>query len=233
MSVKEGKDYLYLVWKCELTRRQYIVGQLTKNGQYEFQYCEEIEDALKVGFAPLVSFKRLDKVYTCKELFPAFSSRLPDRKRKDIGRILEKYGLKEYDSYQLLKRSGARLPIDYLQFIDPILDFENEFEKTFYLAGVRHYLGCNGNSCSEAIRVTRGDEVFLKREADNPYDKNAIRVVNDQQDLLGYIPRYYSQAFVRFMEEKRILGCHVANVDKENCCDECIGVVLKVSNVKD
>lgn len=65
-------------------------------------------------------------MYKCEELFPVFSSRLPDRKRKDIKKILEKYGLKEYDSYQLLKRSGARLPIDNLQFVDPILNFEDE-----------------------------------------------------------------------------------------------------------
>lgn len=227
--MKNEKDYLYLIWKCDSTRRQYIIGQLTKNGQYEFQYCEEIEDALEAGFMPLVSFERLDQVYRCKELFPVFSSRLPDRKRKDIDKILEKYGLEEYDSYQLLKRSGARLPIDNLQFIDPILNFESEFEKTFYLAGARYYLGCKGNTCSEAVPVTQGDEVFLKREMDNPYDKNAICVVNEQQKLLGYVPRYYSKAFVRFMEEGRILGCHIVNVAKEKCCDECIAVVIKIS----
>ncbi len=36
MSVKDGKDYLYLIWKSEQTRNQYIIGQLTKNSQYEF-----------------------------------------------------------------------------------------------------------------------------------------------------------------------------------------------------
>ena len=30
--------------------------------------------------------------------------------------------MEEYDAYKLLKRSGARLPIDNLEFIDPILD---------------------------------------------------------------------------------------------------------------
>lgn len=233
MSIKDGKDYLYLIWKCASNRRQYIVGQLTKNGQYEFQYCEEIEEACKVGFTPLVSFERLDDVYKCEELFPVFASRLPDRKRKDINKILEKYGLKEYDSYQLLKRSGARLPIDNLQFIDPILDFEGEFEKTFYTAGTRHYLGCDGKQCTDAIRVTRGDEVFLEREKENLYDENAIRIVNEKRKLLGYVPRYYSQAFVKFIEEKRIKGCYVVNVEKENCCDECIGVLLKIGGMKD
>ena len=37
MAIKDGKDYLYLIWKCSSNRRQYIVGQLTKNGQYEFK----------------------------------------------------------------------------------------------------------------------------------------------------------------------------------------------------
>ena len=44
MSVKDGKDYLYLIWKCSSNRRQYIVGQLSKNGQYEFCYCEEFNE---------------------------------------------------------------------------------------------------------------------------------------------------------------------------------------------
>lgn len=231
MSIKDGKDYLYLIWKCEETRRQYIVGQLTKNGQYEFQYCEEIEEALKAGFSPLVSFEDLKQVYRRKELFPVFSSRLPDRKRKDINRILEKYGLEKYDSYQLLKKSGAKLPIDNIQFIDPILNFKDAFEKVFYLAGVRHYLECEGKMCPKEGQVTRGDEVFLEHEKDNPYDKNAIRVMDGHGRMLGYVPRYYAQAFIRFMEEKRVKGCHVVNVDMQKRCDECISVSVKISSV--
>ena len=204
MSVKEGKDYLYLIWKCEETRRQYIVGQLTRNGQYEFNYCEEIEEALKAGFKTLISFEDLNQIYTSKELFPVFSSRLPDRKRKDIDKILEKYGLQEYDSYQLLKRSGAKLPIDNIQFIDPILNFEEAFEKVFYLAGARHYLECKGKLCTKENRVTRGDEVFLQHEKENPYDSNAVCVKDVDDRVLGYVPRYYSKAILRFMGENRI-----------------------------
>ena len=79
----------------------------------------------------LVSFEKLDTVYKSEKLFPVFASMLPDRKRKDIGRILEKYGLDEYDAYQLLKKSGAKLPIDNLQFIDPILDYNGSLKKSF------------------------------------------------------------------------------------------------------
>lgn len=111
------KELLYLVWQCTSNGRQYIVGELSKNKQYEFCYCGEIEEAMKEGFKPLISFSKVDTVYRSEELFPAFSSRLPDRKRKDIDKILNRYGLNEYDSYELLKRSGAKLPIDNLQFV--------------------------------------------------------------------------------------------------------------------
>ncbi|MBU3181659.1 hypothetical protein [Clostridium psychrophilum] len=48
-------------------------------------------------------------------MFPAFSSRLPDKRRKDVKEILAKY-----DAFELLKKSGGKLPIDSLKFIDPI-----------------------------------------------------------------------------------------------------------------
>lgn len=111
------KEFLYLVWQCTSNGRQYIVGKLSKNKQYEFCYCEEIEEAIKNGFKPLISFNKIDTAYRSEELFPAFSSRLPDRKRKDIDKILKKYNLDEYDTYELLKRNGAKLPIDNLQFV--------------------------------------------------------------------------------------------------------------------
>lgn len=122
MSIKYGRDYIYLVWKAIKTRRQYIVGKLSKNGQFEFNYGFEVKEAIKNGFKLLISFEQIDKVYKSDILFPVFSSRLPDMKRKGIEKILSKYGLENYNDYKLLKRSGAKLPIDNLEFIDPILD---------------------------------------------------------------------------------------------------------------
>ena len=90
-------------------------------------------------------------------------------------------------------------------------------------------MGCDGVDCAKAIDVTRGDEVFFKREEDNEFDHNAIRVENDKAELLGYVPRYYAEAFVRLMEEGRVTACHVVNVDRNLSCDECIAVVIKIA----
>ena len=232
MSVKDGRDYLYLIWKCASNRRQYIVGQLSKNGQYEFRYGEEIEEAMEKGFMPLISFKKIDCVYKSKELFPAFSSRLPDRKRKDINRILKRYGLEKYDSYELLKRSGAKLPIDNLQFIDPILNFTESFKKKIYVAGTRHYLGCQGNNCFDAAKVILGESVILKRESENLYDKNAVQIYTQSGQLLGYIPRYYSEAFTEFIAENRVKKANILSIEKNKDCDECIKIEVNVSELK-
>ena len=120
-----------LIWKSGESRKQYIVGQLTKNSRYEFKYCEEIKEAMENGFVPLLCFPDLDKVYENERLFPIFSSRLPDKKRKNIQSILEKYGMETYDEYMLLKRSGARLPIDNFEFIDPILNADEDLTRIF------------------------------------------------------------------------------------------------------
>ena len=94
-------------------------------------------------------------------------------------------------------------------------------------------MDCEGEKCTETLLVTRGDEVFWNKKKITNTNKNAIRVVNEQRKLLGYVPRYYAQAFNKFIEEKRIRECHVVNVEKENCCDECICVLLKLNELKD
>ncbi len=228
MSVKDGKDFLYLIWKAEESRKQYIIGQLTKNGQYEFQYCEEAQDAIADGFTPLFCFRELDKVYKDEKLFPVFSCRLPDKKRKDIGDILKKYGMDEYDEYMLLKRSGARLPIDSLEFIDPILETDGKMTRIFFMAGVRHYLGCDGEECNDTLEITRGDEVFLKREPKNAYDSCAVQILNVLGKVLGYVPRYYSKGVCKLLKDGKKITCHIYNVDKSKNCNECIKVIMSI-----
>lgn len=228
MSKKNGKDYLYLIWKSTSEHRQYIVGQLTKNGKFEFCYGIQIEDAMSAGFKPLVSFPDITKTYYSECLFPAFSSRLPDKKRPDIETILERYDLKEYDEYNLLKKSGARLPIDTMEFIDPVFYVDEPFSRRFFIAGPRHYMSCKGDECKSRGIITRGDELFLERDFNNSYDEYAVRIVNKDRELLGFVPRYYSEAVAGIIDANKEYHCYVWMVSNEEICDECIKVELNV-----
>lgn len=136
--------------------------------------------------------------------------------------------MEKYDEYLLLKRSGARLPIDGLDFIDPILDVDKSVVRIFYVAGVRYYLDCDGGDCSKAIEVTRGDEVFLKRDLVNKYDEYAIQMLENSGKVIGYVPRYYSKSVAELLEKGNKIECHIYNVDKKSNCNECIKVIMRV-----
>lgn len=191
----DGRDLIYLIWKEPKSRRNYIVGQLSKNSQYEFSYGHEVEQAVKEGFELLISFDNIDKVYKNGTLFPTFTSRLPDKKRRGIEKILAKYGLQEYDEFELLKRSGARLPIDNLEFIDPVFEeHSGTIKRIFHIEGVRYCLGCEGENCNNALHLEVGDELIFEQNPDNEYDKNAIKIMDHKGNHVGFLPRYYSKS---------------------------------------
>ena len=234
MSRKDGRDYIYLIWKDPVSRRNYIVGQLSKNSQYEFSYGYEIKDAIAKGFKLLIPFDNINRVYKSDTLFPTFSSRLPDSKRKGIEKILKKYGLKEFDEYKLLKRSGARLPIDNLEFIDPILEeYNGEVKRVFHIAGVRYYVGCDGFSCNNAFHLEVGDRLNLELEQTNEFDKNAIKIMDIKGKHVGYLPRYYCEVVTRYLKEGATYECKVLEINKNMQCHECVKGKLEINiNVK-
>lgn len=230
MAKKNEKDYVYLIWKEPKTRKHFIIAKLSKNGKYEFEYAEGIDDALKVGFIPLIAFNNINEKYTSDRLFTSFSSRIPDRRRKDIKKILDKYGMSEYDEYKLLKLSGGRLPIDDLEFIDPIIDNgENPIERKFNVAGQRYYLGCNGENCNKSLDVKIGEDLILELEPNNKFDKFAIKICNKSNQLIGYIPRYYSKELCELINNGWKYTLTVLEVNKDKNCNECLKVNLHLN----
>jgi hypothetical protein len=228
MSKKNGRDYILLIWKEPKKRRNYIVGELSINGNYEFKYCDEIDKAIKDGFELVIPFDDIDKVYKRDILFPAFTSRLPDKKRRGIENILQKYELEEYDEYKLLKRSGAKLPIDNLEFIDPILENDIDFIREFYIQGIRYYNKCQGTDCLKEFSFELNKVLEFELEPNNKHDVNAVKIMcNDHH--IGYVPRYYSESLTKQLKKGNHYECRVIEINKHSNCDECVNVILKVS----
>ncbi|WIW70644.1 HIRAN domain-containing protein [Anaerosinus gibii] len=226
MSLKDGRDYLYLIWKEQESKRRYTVAELSKNAKYRFQYGHEIKLAMLAGFEPLIEFPDIDKIYESEALFSVFASRLPDPKRKGIDKILKKYNLQEYNAYELLKKSGARLPIDKLEFIDPILD-DAEQKRDVYIAGTSFHLGCKGDleHCSQAIRVLKGDILIFKMEPNNQYDEYAVQVLTQSNQLFGYLPRYLSKDISYLLVKNKNVICQVV---ENNYNADCIKVKITI-----
>lgn len=225
MSLKN--DFLYLVWKDPQTRRNFTIGKLSRGEGYAFQYCEEYSLAEEAGWGKLEAFPE-DQVYKSENMFPVFSSRLPDRKRRDIDKILEKYNLQEFDEFELLRKSGARLPIDTYEFINPIFPSDETIEREFFVMGIRHRATCNGVDCKMLPNVNPGDLLVLEEEPQNTYDPHAIRVLTKDGECLGYIPRYYSKSVHERLLKGTSYSCKVVEVQANHCCTECVKVKLNI-----
>lgn len=63
------------------------------------------------------------------------------------------------------------------------------------IVGVRYYNG----------HATIGEHVVLKREPNNPYDSNAIRVDNVMGHQIGHIPRTMAAKLAKYMDSKALL----------------------------
>ena len=215
-------NYLLLIWKDPETRRNYTVGKLTRGDFFTFQYYGEAENAEEAGWKLLGAFPTYQE-YRSNTMFPVFSSRLPDKKRRDIQNILEKYGLMEYDEFELLRRSGARLPIDTYEFIDPISPDDKEVEREFYITGIRYHSACQGSDCGALPGVKVGDILLLEEEPENAYDPMAIRVLTQEQEVLGYVPRYYNKAILARLHDGMVYSCKITEVNANmRNCSECL-----------
>lgn len=220
-------NFLYVIWKDPRSRRNYIIGKLLKSDGYTFEYCGEYEKAQEAGWELLDAFPE-EKLYKSKDLFAAFAGRLPDPKRKGIETILKKYGLDEFDGYELLRKSTGRLPIDTYEFIDPIFPEDETVQRDFYLMGIRHHAGCEGEDCSLKPEIKVGDELILKAEPDNPSDPFAIRVETQKGQMLGYIPRYYSESISGRLSKGMTYSCIAFEISSEAECETCLKVRLRI-----
>lgn len=224
--MKKNK-FLFLIWKDPATRRNFIVGKLCKGKKFTFEYCNEYELAEKHGWSKLEAFPEV-KTYENDSMFPVFASRLPDRKRTDIDKILAKYGLIEFDEFELLRKSEARLPIDTYSFIDPIFPEDETVCREFFIMGIRYNTLCEGKDCTLLPNVDVGDELIFDKEPNNKEDANAIRILTKENTILGYVPRYYNSAILERLNKGMTYSCKIVEIRRDQECSECVKVKLNI-----
>ena len=219
-------NYMYIIWTNPNTKRSYIVGKLgrTETGFF-FVYSDEYRDALNSGWIWIECFPE-DRRYESKVLFPVFQSRLPDRRRRDLPQILEKYELEEYDGYELLKNSGGRLPIDTYEFVDPVFDDDRTIERIFYLVVSHDSSSSSGAGHKDSPCLETGAELLLQREENSARDVYAVQVKTEEGEILGYIPHYYSRGVSDRLSRGMSYDCTVLDINQESNSEECVKVKL-------
>ena len=119
MERRINVEIMYLM-KSDRNGNKVLIGELGKSEKkYTFRYTPENADKPE-GFFKVPTFRDVDRVYTSDTLFLFFVNRLYDRARPDLPQLLEKHGLRDYDEWELLKATKARLLTDGYELAESI-----------------------------------------------------------------------------------------------------------------
>ena len=98
--------------KTDKEGNKVLIGELARsNNEYIFRYTPETPNKPE-GFIKVPTFKDKNMVYKSDSLFLFFANRLFDRARPDLPQLLNKYGLDDYNEWELLKATKAKLMTD-------------------------------------------------------------------------------------------------------------------------
>lgn len=78
-----------------------------------------------------------------------------------------------------------------------------------YIAGTTHL---DDKSVLEKIKV--GDMLSLQRE-DNKFDSNAILILNEEGEKLGYVPEKDNIVFARLMDAGKLLKAKISSISQK------------------
>ena len=102
-----------LFWS-DIEKNKYLLGELYKKDNiFYFEINEDgLKMALKHGCFGIGTINILEKTNKSDELFDFFKNRIPREDSPNIHEFLRSINLEEYDEYEILKRTGARLLTD-------------------------------------------------------------------------------------------------------------------------
>ncbi len=86
------------------------------------------------------------------------------------------------------------------------------------IVGIRHYAG----------KIELDGTFRCRREPGNEYDKNAIKIINEEGEQIGYLDRQTAKVLAPYMDDKSIrLRCDVTGEG-----DFCIPILVRIYQPK-
>tara|TARA_B100000242_G_C42931632_1_gene432062 strand:- start:536 stop:847 length:312 start_codon:yes stop_codon:yes gene_type:complete len=63
--------------------------------------------------------------------------------------------------------------------------------------------------------LTEGDILTLERDPENKYDSNAVKILNSEGEMIGFVPKEFNSAIVRkFKKVSTVYTLKVKNIHK-------------------
>ncbi|MMZ42164.1 hypothetical protein D3C73_1165730 [compost metagenome] len=102
------RDSLYIVYHNKNDSKPIILGAIYKINDHKYISFMDTKNMFK---ARIISTK------ISKEVPHLLLTRTYSPRRKDIGELLNRHGLTEFDAWELVKRTGGRLATDNMMFV--------------------------------------------------------------------------------------------------------------------
>jgi hypothetical protein len=201
---------LLLAWEAPkicVDRRRWVVGEIVSEQERTiFRYFQgkgfsesncgrSLSDLMAAGYRGYPAFQPYDSPKNFHEkVLEAFNRRLPPSDRSDFGRYLQHFRLRpgtELTTMSLLALTGAKLPGDGFEIVDPLVDTDGPFELVMPIAGFRHYK-------SHVHDLAEGDDLALLAEPSNSYDENAV-MIQARGKIIGHVNRLQAGGFRRLL----------------------------------
>jgi len=195
-----------LTWQTPLgtggARRRHAVGELVAvDGGARFNYLSETDSfraARNEGFDgyPGLALDGSD----VSDALAIFLRRLPSPERPDYDQFLKTFGLSTdagWSGLSLLAYTGARLAGDSFSITETFDGFDRPFRYIFDVAGFRRFI-------QNATDLQAGDSVSLVHQPENAHDTNAVQVLRESGECLGFINRLQSKRLLEWQQSGSI-----------------------------
>jgi len=143
--------------------KEITIGYLVKDqAGYLFKYDGDgIQNARGQGYLYLIGFKNLKQIYQSNQLFPVFKSRIPSKQRRDIDKILDELGLKNYDEFEILLAKKGKTNTDFITVEE---EFDREKMRKIMEHSIVSKKGFRGDILRESlINAKMGEKVIEQR----------------------------------------------------------------------
>ena len=195
------------------------IGRLEfDRGTYRFVYTKGARTA--VGFTPFSGMEDLEETYESNELFPVFANRLLPKSRPEYEAYLQWSGFDPANPPDPIAVLGVTEGIRRTDMIElfpcPTPDEQGCYLSKFFLHGLRHMPEA---AKARALALERDEPLYPMLDLCNPADRNAValRTVNGDRLMLGYVPRYLAHDVWKLFQgcEPEFINVFVHRVNRD------------------
>lgn len=201
-TTTRNRSRIVVCWQHPEVRSISPVGLLSYDGQrYEFRYLASASTV--PDFQPLLGFRDFDRTYESEVLFPLFAQRVMDPRRPDYSRLLSELAIEpgEDAPWELLTRTQGKREGDTLMMFPVPREHETGWTCQFLVHGIRHLARKTvkvhghdrGGYSSERLEgllrdLSVGESLTLEPEPTNEWNPEALLVLQQDNEPLGYLP---------------------------------------------